>query len=258
MLGRLAGFLYARARAARHERARIARGLDDQPGLYERPVRSLLGIAVPAGTTFVLMSLELLVVNALLQRQPDGTAALAAFSIYDRCVRFLSMPIIACGVATLPRAARLWARGDRAGIRLELGVVRRASLLYALLVLVPMALWLGPVVARALTDSEAARAGASAGMLWVPLAVLVSAPMLVQRSAMEGMQRPRSGMVCAALRTFAFVLPLTLLGLELAPRLGFSVIEGAYAGTAAGTALGSLLMSAWARRALADEPASQA
>jgi len=254
VLGRLAGFLYARARANHHERVRIARGADNAPGVFDRPVRAILSIAVPAGMTFVLMSLELLVVNALLERQSDGTSALAAFSIFDRCVRFLSMPIIACGVATLPLAARLYARRDRSGILHELSVVRRASLVYALVLLTPLSLWLGPLVADALADSEAAREGARAGMLWVPFAVLLSTPMLVQRSAMEGMQRPRPGMACAALRSFVFVLPLTLLALYLAPRFGYGAIHGAYAGTTAGTALGSLVMSLWTRRVLLESP----
>ena len=250
VIGRLAGFVYAQRRANHHEAVRKASGADNQPGRFEHPVRSVLAIAVPAGTTFVLMSLELLVVNALLERQADGTAALAAFSIYDRCLRFLSMPIIACGVATLPLAARLWGRGDIGGIRSELAVVRRASLVYAVLVLLPLALWLGPWVASALADSEAAREGARAGMLWVPVAVLVAAPMLVSRSAMEGMQRPRPGMLAAGLRSLAFVLPLTVLSLWLAPQLGYDVIHGAYAGTTAGSALASILMSRWTRSAL--------
>ena len=254
VIGRLAGYFYAVGRAEYHERLRRGSGRDDRPGLFERPVRAILGIAVPAGISFLLMSLELLAINAILARSENSTAALAAFSIFDRSVRFMAMPVIACGVAMLPLTGKLWGAGDTAGIRLELRTVYLATAGYLVAVLIPLALLLGPWVAEALSDSEATRQGALTGMLWVPLAVVAMAPMLVQRSAFEGMQRPRPGLVVSLLRSFALVIPLALLGLLLAPRLGYSSLAGVYAGSTLGNLLASVLMSSFITRAL-REPA---
>ena len=106
VLGRLAGLVYALARAAHHERIRMSKAQDSVPGTYARPVRAIRAIALPGGAGFALLGLESLVINSILARSGDTTSTLAAWSIFDQATRLLAMPVIATGVAMLPLSAR--------------------------------------------------------------------------------------------------------------------------------------------------------
>src|SRR5256712_5275851 len=103
VLGRFGGLVYALRKAAQHEAARKASGLDTDETLDPHPMRSLLSLAVPSSMTYGLMAVETGLVNWLLARQPDATESIAAYGIYLRVLQFAIMPIIAAGVAVLPR-----------------------------------------------------------------------------------------------------------------------------------------------------------
>ncbi len=256
VLGRLGGLIFALHRAAGHERRRLGLGGDTRPGVFERPVRAIGAIGIPAALGFFLMALETRAVYWILERGPDPTASVAAWAVFDQAARFLAMPVIATGVAMLPLAARLWGSRDLPAVGRELRVALLSVAGYALVVVAPLCLLLAPSVASALfsgdpaVEGDAARRFTELGLRVAPLTVLGMGPLFILRSAFEGMQRPRPGLAVAAIRTLILVIPLTLLGTRLAARLSLLPIGGAYLGFTVGAALASLLLGAWMRRFL--------
>ena len=121
-----------------------------------------------------------------------------------------------------------------------------------------MALLGAPYLAEALVDAEGARISATRGLRWLPLGLLCASPMFLLRPAFEGMQRPRPGLIVAALRTVVLVVPLGALGAYLAPDLGGTAIEGLVIGSALGAGIASLLMALWLKRYLLSEQGHQA
>jgi len=226
VLGRLAGLAYALRRAAVLERSRRGQDGQDRPGLDLSPVRSILAIAVPSGITYVLMAVESQFVNMMLARGENSTSLLAAWTIYDRSVRFMAMPIIATSVAMLPLSARLLGARDLLRVRREVRVGVLASTLYSLLLVVPLVVLAGDWVARALGDAPETRDFAVEAMHWLPVMILCAAPFLVSRAAWDGMQRPLPGFLFTVLRTFGLTLPLVWLALHQHDRVGLSAIQG--------------------------------
>lgn len=263
VLSRLFSLVYARGRAALHERNRMNQSMANQSASPSTPytgsaVRQILFIAVPSALGFVLMAAESFAVNWIVKDSGSSTdvhastISLAAWSLYDRGARFLAMPMIAVGVAMLPLVARLWGQRNYGGIRRELKVASVFGLAYVLLLVTPTMLLFGDRVADFFTETESARDLATAGMWWLPLASLVAAPFFVVRSAFEGMGKPRPGMVISAARVLVMVVPLTWLGVEWAPEMGYSALVGAFAGSTLGTGIGSAWMIAWMLRSLRD------
>jgi len=250
VIGRLAGLVYAQARANAHERRRLAAASDNTPGTFERPLLVLLTLAVPSAITFVLMALETFAVNQILLGQPDSTPLLAAWSVFDRIMRFLAMPLIAVGVATLPLVARLWGRQDHSGIRRELRTAMLASLGYVLVVVLPAALFLGPPIARQWTGSEVTLQLAVQTLPFVPAAVLAMAPLFVLRSAFEGMQRPRPGLFFAVVRSLVLVVPLVWLAARFGEDFGMSTVQAVCAAYLVGVGIASAGMHSWMFRDL--------
>jgi Na+-driven multidrug efflux pump len=256
VLGRIAGLTYALRVAARHERARRASaGEEVAPRLLPRPVASILSIAVPSGTAYVLMALESQVVNLLLKRLPDATSALAAWSIFDRSVRFLAMPLIASGVALLPLVARAWGGGQRRAARREIRVAAFAGGCYAVLFVGPAAFLLGPWVADQLSEAERTRELARLAMPILPWAVFAAVPALQLRSVFDAIGRQNLGLVVSLVRSAVCVVPLVLAGIRFAPDLGLSEVEGASWGFGAGLALASAVLTLALRRELGREEA---
>jgi Na+-driven multidrug efflux pump len=257
VLGRLGGLTYALRMAAQHEARRKREVGEEVPGVFERPVRTLLSFAVPAGLSFVFLAVEGMAFNALIAARSDAAELLPAWSVMDRAGRFLVMPVIAVGVALLPLTARLWGAGRIGQIRHELRTAALAAVAYCLLFIVPVTLFGAPSLADALMESDAAREATILGLRWLPLGTLLALPLFLMRPAFEGMQRPRPGLVIAALRAVVLVVPLGALGAEVAPALGRSVVEGLVIGSALGAGIASLIMSIWLLRFLRAEEAPQ-
>ena len=226
VIGRIAGLAYALGRASTLERSRRGQSGQANPGLDLAPVRSILSIAVPSGITYVLMALESQFVNLVLARGEGATPLLAAWTIYDRSVRFMAMPIIAASVAMLPLAARLHGARDHQRVRREGAVGIRAATLYALLLVAPLVFFAGDWVARALGDAPETRVFAVEAMQWLPVMIVCAAPFLISRAAWDGMQRPLPGFVFTVLRTFGLTLPLVWLARQHHDSLGLSAIQG--------------------------------
>ena len=251
VIARLASLVYATHRARLHEARRIASGTDVEPGTFERPIRPILAIAFPAAITFALMALETKVVLAILETLDSAVPAVAAWSVFDQAVRFMAMPVIALGVAMLPLVARLWGRRQVADIRTELRVANLSTIVYVILVVAPVGLLAAERVAQLLFEDEPiARDFLASGFRLLPLTVLAMSPVFFLRSAFEGMQRPRPGLIAAILRTALLVLPLVWLGARLAPDWGYAPILGAYSGFTLGVGLATTVLAIWLRRSL--------
>lgn len=255
VLSRLAGLLYAWRRAAGHESRWKAELTAPQPGLFDRPVHAILVLAIPGALTYLLMSVESLAVFGLIAHFPPTELAvplLAAWSIFDRALRFLLMPGIALSVALLPLTARNSGRGEFRQIGVEFGVAQRAGWIYSLVVVLPICLLAGPWLAQALTDTPRTQAFTADGLPWIFVGVLVSTPFFLARSTFDGLQMPRPGLVASALRAFAFFIPGVALGYALATWLDFSPMHGLCAGAALGLAAGSWVIHNWISRQLKE------
>src|SRR5258705_37547 len=130
VLGRFGGLVYALRKAARHEAARQASGLDTDPTLDPHPLRSFLSLALPSSMTYGLMAGETGLVNWLLTRQAGATESIAAYGIYSRVLQFATMPIIAAAVAVLPYVARRFGEGNIAAIRHGMRQITLAAVVY--------------------------------------------------------------------------------------------------------------------------------
>jgi len=256
VLSRLAGLAYAIGRARMHENARRAASDGLRAGVYARPVRAILALSIPSAITYVLMAGESLAVNGLLANSQDSTPLLAAWSIFDRTVRFLAMPLIATSVAMLPLAARLAGQGDAGAIRAEMRLGFRAGLIYIGALVTPLALFAGPPAARALADLPLTAEFGAASMVWVPLAVFGFLPFLLARSAFDGLQRPRPGLVASLLRAFVLVVPLVWVGMEFHSSFGLTRIAGACAGFGVATVIAAFGLYGWTVRRLESECAA--
>ena len=253
-LGRLGGLAYSAWRAREHEAARLASGRDTVPGLFERPLRAILAIAVPSGLTYVLMSVESFATNGILANSHrhlglEGAAlravqadALAAWSVFGATVSLLAMPAIATGVAVLPLAARLRGAGRLDRLARELRTALGVWAAYAVGIVVPVTLLGWPPMARALLDSERAIAFALDARWALPATVIVMGPFVISRPLFDALGRSNLGLTLSAVRSLLLIVPLTLATGRLAVELGADEMLGYYAGFAVGFALGSALL----------------
>ncbi len=255
VLGRIAGLAFAIHRASVHENVRKAKAEDTQPGIFKRPVKAVLDLAVPSSMTYLLMALESIAVLVLIsQLSPEAitTPLLAAWSIFDRTLRFLLMPAIACSVAFLPLAARYVGLSDVPSIRSEYKVAMRASYLYVLAFVLPLTWLIGPWLADVLSDTPATRGFAAEGMPFLPLAVIAATPFFLARSVFDGMKKPRPGLYASAIRAFLFYLPAMAIGYGAAAWLQVSPMMGLCGGTVLALAGGSRLLKKWMEQFLAE------
>ncbi len=250
VLGRIAGFVYATTRARFHERKRIENTKSHVPGTLDKPVRSILWIAIPSSITFVLMGVETFAINGILKDTADSVSSLAAWSIFDRTTRFLMMPIIAASVAMLPLIARLHGEGKNDVIRFELFAGMRASVLYVIAFVTPIVYFVGPKIASALSDSAATQNATQEVIYLAPIAILFLAPFLLARATFDGLQRPRPGLFTATIRTFVCVIPLALYGAHNYAAYNLSQIQAISLGYIAGLMLSSLGFYLYTRQSL--------
>jgi Na+-driven multidrug efflux pump len=250
VLGRIGGLVYALSRARIHEKAREDSGLTPEAELDPRPVRTVLGLAIPSSLTFVLMALETAFVNMLLASRAFATEAIAAYSIYYRFVLFALQPVIAGAVAMLPYSAMRFGSNDFSGVRRGLHQVLAASWLYSIIIVGPVMYWAAPWIAGSLAESPRTAAYSVFALRTVPAACMLGALFLLCRPVFEAMGRGRPGLVMAVLRYGVLMLPLALLGMERAESLGYSAIDGLVVGLLIASGLSSAIFYGWLRRTL--------
>ncbi len=250
VLGRFGGLVYAQRRAASHEAACKARGLDTSPALDPAPLRSILVLAIPAALTYTLMAVETLLVNWLLAGQPQATESIAAYGIYYRFMLFALMPVIAAAVAILPYVARRYGERDFDSIRRGLRQIFATAVAYCVLLVAPFLIATAPLFARLLAESQVT-ADLTRVVLWLcPLACLVMVPFQLLRPAFEGLQRGWPGLVMAVLRYVILAAPAALAGREMALRYGMPALHGIVAGLILASALSSFTFMVWMVRVL--------
>lgn len=252
VLARVASLAYALKRAQDHERRRIATTETPRPGVYSKPRWAILSIAIPSAITFVLMAVESQAILEILKTAPNATPTLAGWSVFDRAVRFLAMPAIATSVALLPLAARYWGKGDLQGVKRELRIALLACLVYVVVFVLPVVALFGSYLADYFTESDLAQRAAQQGLWLLPLAVGALSPFLMLRSTLEGLQRPRPGLLFSILRSVVLVVPLVYLGVHQAPRFNMSEMMGACIGYVAGMLSAALLFAWWTNSAMRD------
>lgn len=257
VIGRIAGLVYALARAREHENRRKALGTatcEPDPAPYKRIFR----LALPASLTFGLVSVETGLINALLARLPYATEAIAAYSIYYRVAMFALQPVIATSVAMLPFAARRFGAGDCSGARNGLRQATMATALYSVLILAPLAYFGGPMLARWLSESEVTAQYTRFALYLVPVACLAGALFMLCRPVFEAMNRGTPGLVMAVVRYVVFTGPLAWAGMEAARRMGYPALYGLMVGLLAAAALSSAIFYVWLRREMpSDRPATE-
>ena len=250
VLGRIGGLIYALSRARHHELKRLEENLTPKTDLDPRPVRTVLGLALPSSLTFVLMAVETAFVNMLLAGKAFATEAIAAYAIYYRLVLFALQPVIAGAVALLPYAAVRCGARDFSGVRHGLHQVLAASCAYTVLVVAPLMWWLSPWLSNSLAESPRTAQYAIFALRTVPLACLLSSLFLLVRPVFEAMGRGRPGLVMAIVRYGVLMLPLALGGMRVAETRGFPPIDGLIVGLLVASALASAVFYAWLRRTL--------
>lgn len=240
----LGGLLYALRRAKAHEDCRRAGIVDERPGLFDRPVRAILTLAIPSGITFGLMAVESGIINVLLSNTGEQAASLAVWTTINRGARFLTMPMIAVGVAMLPLTARLWGGRQVGRILAELRVGLLAGGLYSAFLVFPLCWFAAPLVAGRLYAEPSTAELATLALRWLPLGIPLGGPFFLVRSTFEGLQRPMPGLIASVIRSLALVLVFVWLGMRIALENGYPQILGAAIGqgVGAGVVTGGLLI----------------
>ncbi|MBL4849020.1 MAG: MATE family efflux transporter [Planctomycetes bacterium] len=264
-LARLGSLLYALYRARRLEAARRERWKTEPPprkrygkrpgytaaGLYNRPLAALLALGIPSALTYTLMSTESFLVNWVLSRFEDSTAAIAAYAIYQRAIMLSLMPVIATGVAILPFVARMAGAGRYGEVRGQLKNAFFLAFGYVVLAVGPLTWFGADWVAATLSNGAQTRDMASFAIRYaVPLGALVSVPFILSRPVFEALQRGGPGLVMAFVRYVCLAAPLALLGAYVARSLGQDPFGGLIFGLLTGSGLVSVGFLAWLTRTL--------
>ena len=257
VLGRFGGLVYALRKAAQHEAARQASGLDTDPTLDPHPLRSFLSLALPSSMTYGLMAVETGLVNWLLARQPNATESIAAYGIYSRVLQFAAMPIIAAAVAVLPYVARRFGEGNIRAIRDGMRQILLVTVVYCVGLVTPALLVGGPWLARALAESPLTAELATMALALCPLACLGMVPFSLCRPAFEGLQRGRPGLAMAVFRYTILTIPFAFAGMKAADLLGRPPLHGLIAGLIGASGLASAVFFIWMRRFLGDLEAQE-
>ena len=243
VLGRLAGLSFALRRAKGHEVRRVENAQSRNVEVFSAPIKSILTLAIPGSLTYVFISLEALSVNLALASDADSVSLLAAWSIFDRSLRFLAMPMIAASVAMLPLTARYFGEGNWAKIRSEYNVLSKAGVVYVVCFVLPVSWLIAPPLVGFLSDTPATREAALAAFSFLPWTALALLPFFCARSVFDGIQQPRPGLYISAIRALFLVVPLVLIGKVLARSYGFEAIEGVCTGFMVGVSIASLLLA---------------
>lgn len=257
VLGRLGGLIYSLRAAAVHEQKRLAAPQTGSSALDPRPLRRLLGLAVPAAGAFTLMAFEGLLINGLLASSPESVAALAAYSVFHKALLFMVMPVIALTVAMLPFVGRL--AGESAWPEVNRGVWQAhvASLVY-LVALAPLCAFAATPIAAALSSDPVTVRHIAFGLQLCPLLCLAMTPFTLVRPVFEGLGRGGPVIVLAVIRYLVLTPPLALLGIWWAPQLGRPPFDGLLIGMLIATGVTSLGALGWLVRAIAQAAAADA
>ncbi|MEO0481011.1 MAG: MATE family efflux transporter [Planctomycetota bacterium] len=259
VLSRLSAYGYSAYRARILEAAR-----QDSPDWKEvrdtgyaptrPPLPDILRLAVPAALTYVLMFVELILINRNLLSAEDSTKAIEAYGIFHQVMNLALMPTIATAVALVPFLGRAAAEGRLRTIRKDIIQGVSLSTGIALLITVPAGLIFPAEIASFFAKSSSDEGLLDSPLLldalaWLPVTVLASLPYLLFRPVFEALQRPSIGVRLTLIRFLALSWPLVFLSGFAADQLDISRIQAvigaltiACVATSLLTATGSIAM----------------
>ncbi len=256
VLSRGVSLAYASHRCRTLENDRLSRDFDrgDQ-GPWPSPMRTILGLSVPASLTYALTAAEGTLINKVLTGMPDSTLAIASYGVYYQLLMLSLMPAIATSVAVLPYLGRFVPEGRHELIRQDLRKTMGMVAAIALLLTIPAGWFFARPLAEfflAQGDSEVLELGPSSlqVLLFLPFASLAALPFLFMRPVFEALHQPRLGIKMSICRFVLFSLPLLVAGRYLAEPLGISPITGMVCGLILASAMASALTWHLASRSL--------
>jgi putative MATE family efflux protein len=215
--------------------------------------RAMIRVGAPAGAEFLVLSIYLGVVQAIIR--PFGAAAQAGFGIAARVMQSLFLPVVAIGLAAAPLAGQNF--GARKGARVRRSF-HAAVLLATTLMIVVMALC--QLFSAALVGAfsrEPAVIAIGAECLRIVSWNLVSlGAAYTSSSIFQGLGHTLPPLASSALRLVLFIVPTYLLSL----RAGFQIREVWYlsvASVAVQAVLNILLLRREFDRTLKFEPAHE-
>ncbi|MEY2980620.1 MAG: hypothetical protein RL562_847 [Planctomycetota bacterium] len=257
VLSRLTALGYALSRARHHERQRTASPDWPAPGPVRGPGAgaSILLLALPAGATMALASLEGWLVNGLLTTAEHPDRALATYGVYHALLRITLMPAIATAVAVVPFVARrIHEASDPRAVGVDLGRAVALAGGMGLAFALPVGVLFSEQVAAFFVPSGQAQAlgdpATTLAMRLLPLALVANLPFLILRPTFEALHRPRAGIAVSTLRFAVFSPPLVLWGHSLTPD---EPAIGVLGGLITAAALASTMAAVMAARALRAE-----
>lgn len=257
VLSRGASLGYASYRCRILEAQRLSQDLDaGDRGPWPSPVRTILGLSVPASLTYALTAGEGTVINRVLTGMPDSTLAIASYGVYYQLLMLSLMPVIATSVAVLPYLARFVPEGRHQLIRRDMRRTMGMSAAIALLLTIPAGWFLARPLAQfflAQSGSEQLILGPDSlqVLMLLPFASLAALPFLLMRPVFEALQQPRLGIIMSICRFGLFSLPMLVAGRYLAEPLGITPITGMVCGLILASAVASALTWHLANRSLA-------
>jgi putative MATE family efflux protein len=206
-----------------------------RPRLWGR----MLGIGLPAGGEFALMSVYMVLVYTIIR--PFGAAAQAGFGIGLRLVQSLFLPVVAIAFATAPVAGQNY--GARLGERVRGAFYAAASMSAAIMVVLTIACRIAPATMVRFFNADPAVVEYGAEYLRIiSLNFLASGVVFVSSSVFQGMGNTLPPLASSSLRLLLFALPAYV----VSRRPGFQLWEIWYLSVASVTV--QLCVNLWLLR----------
>ena len=199
----------------------------------------ILFIGIPAAASNVLLPISQGIITRLVSAY--GTEAVAGFGAATRVESFALVMVLALSMIITPFVGRNLGAGRPDRIRTAHLRSSQFSIVWGLVVLVVFLLAARPI-AEVFNDSARVVAVTSMYLRIVALSYGILGIVNITSAALNGVRRPLQAAAVAALRSFAFLVPLALLGRALAG------LPGLFWGVAAGNILGGASAYLWFAR----------
>jgi putative MATE family efflux protein len=169
---------------------------------------SMLKIGLPAGAEFVLLSIYVAVVYAMIR--PFGAAAQAGFGIGARVMQAMFLPVVALSFAISPVVGQNF--GGRRADRVRQAVIAAIGLASAMMLVLTIVTWLtAPRMIGAFSSDPGVIAFGSEYLTIVALNYVAAGIAFSSSSVFQGIGNTVPPLLSSASRLLLFVLPATLL-----------------------------------------------
>jgi len=177
---------------------------------------AILRIGAPAGGEFVLISLYLVLVYAIIR--PFGAAAQAGFGIGGRLMQSLFLPAVAIAFATAPVAGQNF--GARQGQRVRQAFYAAASLTAGVMIVLTLLCHIAPdSMVRVFNDDPAVVAFGAEYLRIISWNFVASGIIFVSSSVFQGMGNTLPPLASSSTRLLIFAVPAVLMSM----RPGFQI-----------------------------------